>query len=54
MAWPLRSVLPVSDAFGVSVFQFPEITGVSKKMTGVSSISVSPTYFWNFWEWKLK
>ncbi|WP_040161858.1 ABC transporter family substrate-binding protein [Nigerium massiliense] len=43
----------VQDAFGLSIYQFPEVTGVSKKLQNVSSIPLSPTYFWNYWEWKL-
>ncbi len=43
----------VDDAFGITIFQFPEITGISKKIQNVSSIPLSPNYFWNFWEWKV-
>ena len=43
----------VDEAFGITIFQFPEITGISNQVTGVSSIPLAPTYFWNFWEWKL-
>lgn len=43
----------VKDAFGITIFQFPEPTGVSNKLQNVSSISLSPTMFWNFWQWKL-
>lgn len=42
----------VDDAFGITIFQFPEITGISDKVQNVSSIALAPTYFWNFWEWK--
>lgn len=44
----------VADAFSLPIFQFPEITASSNKLENVSSIALSPTYFWNFWEWKLK
>ena len=43
----------VKDAFSVTIFQFPQPTAVSNKLQGVSSIPLAPTYFWNFWEWKL-
>jgi peptide/nickel transport system substrate-binding protein len=43
----------VADNFSISIFQFPEPTGVSNKLQNVSSISISPTLFWNFWQWKL-
>ena len=41
------------DAFSITIFQFPEPTAVSKRMQNVSSIQLAPTFFWNFWEWKL-
>lgn len=41
------------DGFGVTLFQFPEITGVSDRVSNVSSVPLSPTYFWNFWEWEV-
>jgi len=43
----------VDDAFGITIFQFPEVTGISNKIQNVSSIPLSPNYFWNFWEWKV-
>lgn len=43
----------VDEAFGLTIFQFPEITGISNQITGVSSIPLSPTFFWNFWEWQV-
>ncbi len=44
----------VADAFGVTIYQFPEITGISDaKIKGVSSIALTPNFFWNFWEWKV-
>ena len=43
----------VKDAFSITIFQFPQPTAVGKQLTGVSSIPLAPTYFWNFWEWKL-
>jgi peptide/nickel transport system substrate-binding protein len=43
----------VDDAFGVSIFQFPSVTAYTSKLTGIDPIGVSPTIFWNFWEWKI-
>ncbi|WP_206079762.1 ABC transporter family substrate-binding protein [Propioniciclava coleopterorum] len=43
----------VDDAFGITIFQFPEVTGISSKIQNVSSIPLSPNYYWNFWEWKV-
>lgn len=48
----IESIL-VNDAFGVTIFQFPGVRGYSEKLSGVSAPPVSPTIFWNFWEWKL-
>ena len=45
--------LLVDDAFGITIFQFPQPTAVSNRLANVSSIPLSPTYFWNFWEWTL-
>ena len=35
----------------VPIFQFPGLTAWSDQVTGVSPAILSPTYFWNFWEW---
>ena len=43
----------VDDAFGITIFQFPGITSWSKTVENVSALKLSPTIFWNFWEWKL-
>lgn len=43
----------VDDNYGTVIFQFPQPTGVSSKITGITSMALAPTYFWNFWEWKL-
>lgn len=45
--------LLVDDAFGLSIFQFPKVVASSKKVQNVSAIALVPTYYWNFWEWKL-
>lgn len=42
----------VDDAFGITLFQFPTVTAYSSALTGVDPITLSPTIFWNFWEWK--
>ncbi|MFI2753456.1 ABC transporter family substrate-binding protein [Cellulomonas sp. P22] len=41
------------DAFGVSIFQFPGVVASRDVVKNVSTISLSPTIFWNFWEWEL-
>ena len=44
----------VKDNFGTILYQYPDIVGFdSTKVSNVSSIPVTPTVFWNFWEWKL-
>ena len=45
--------LLVDDAFGTTIFQFPEITTNSSKIKNVSSIALSPNFFWNAWQWEI-
>lgn len=40
------------DAYGVTVFLFPQITAYNTELTGISSSALSPTFFWNYWDWK--
>lgn len=43
-----------ADAFGSVLFQYPDIVGYnSSAVSGVSDAPLSPTFLWNFWEWKL-
>jgi peptide/nickel transport system substrate-binding protein len=42
----------LKDGFGVPIFQFPEIISFNtKRIQNVQGLSLSPGYFWNFWEW---
>jgi len=42
-----------ADAFGTLLFQFPDIVGYdSTKVTGVTDAPLSPTFLWNYWDWK--
>lgn len=42
-----------ADAVGTTIFQFPGVTAYNKnKLTGVVPAPLSPTIFWNFWEWE--
>ena len=43
----------VDDAFSITIFQFPSVTAFSKTLSGVDPITISPTIFWNYWDWKL-
>ncbi|SEE97197.1 ABC transporter family substrate-binding protein [Ruania alba] len=47
----IESIL-VENAFGASLYQHPSITGYNTDLQNVSSIQVSPTMFWNYWEWE--
>jgi peptide/nickel transport system substrate-binding protein len=40
-----------SDAYGVTIFQFPEVTAFSDKVKNVSDNPLSPSVFWNFFDW---
>ncbi|HEY0186545.1 MAG TPA: ABC transporter family substrate-binding protein [Cellulomonas sp.] len=41
------------DAFGVTLFQFPGVVAHRDVLQGVSTIALSPTIFWNYWEWEI-
>lgn len=40
-----------SDAYGVTLFQFPDVTAYSSNVKNVKDAPLSPNVFWNFWEW---
>ena len=43
----------VEDAFGLSIFQFPEVLAYnSTYVSGAGSIPLAPTMFYAFWEWQ--
>jgi peptide/nickel transport system substrate-binding protein len=39
------------DAFGIPVFQFPEVTAFSDRISGIDPSPLAPTIFWNVWDW---
>lgn len=43
--------LLVEDAFGITIFQFPEVTAFSDRVSGIDSSPLAPTVFWNVWDW---
>lgn len=43
----------VQDAFGVVLFQHPQLTIYRDRVENVSNTTVSPTMFWNYWEWQV-
>ena len=45
--------LLVDNAFGLTLFQFPSMSSYSNKLSGIDPITITPTIFWNFWEWKI-
>jgi peptide/nickel transport system substrate-binding protein len=40
-----------SDAYGVTIFQFPGVLAWSNSVDGVKTAPLSPQYFWNYWQW---
>jgi peptide/nickel transport system substrate-binding protein len=40
-----------SKYWTVPIYQFPGLTAWSDQVEGVKPAFLSPTYFWNFWEW---
>lgn len=41
-----------ADAYGLTIYQFPGVTAWSDSLSGVATAPLSPTIFWNFWEWE--
>lgn len=39
------------DAYGLTIFQFPGVVAFRDTVAGVESGVLSPSVFWNFWEW---
>ncbi|GGC48820.1 peptide ABC transporter substrate-binding protein [Brevibacterium sediminis] len=44
----------VDDAFGLPLFQHPSLTIHGDKVSNVSTTTLDPSMFWNFWEWETK
>lgn len=44
----------VDDAFGAPIFQHPSLTIARERVQNVSTTTVSPTIFWNYWEWEVE
>ncbi len=43
-----------ADAYGVTLFQFPDVTASSNKIENVKDAPLSPNVFWNFFDWNVK
>lgn len=44
--------LLMDDFYGVTIFQFPGVTAFSDRVTNVAPGPLSPTIFWNVWDWE--
>ncbi len=41
-----------ADAFFLGIFQNPEVTAYTTGLQNIKPAPLSPSLFWNFWEWK--
>jgi peptide/nickel transport system substrate-binding protein len=41
------------DFYGVTIFQFPEVTAYSDRVTNIDPSILAPTIFWNAWDWEV-
>lgn len=39
--------------YGITIFQFPGVTAHSTRVEGVDPSILSPTIFWNIWDWSI-
>ena len=42
----------MDDFYGVTIFQFPAVTAFSDRVTNINPGPLSPTIFWNVWDWE--
>jgi peptide/nickel transport system substrate-binding protein len=42
------------DAYGATLFQFPDVTAYSNKISNVVDAPLAPNVFWNFFDWTIK
>src|SRR5699024_6814682 len=42
----------VDDAVGLPLFQHPSLTIYGDKVSNVSTTTLDPSIFWNYWEWE--
>jgi len=42
-----------NDFAGVTIFQFPGVTGISDRVTNISQSVIAPGIFWNAWDWEV-
>ncbi len=44
--------LLMDDFYGLTIFQFPAVTAFSDRVANVNPGPLSPTIFWNVWDWE--
>ncbi|WP_413336607.1 ABC transporter family substrate-binding protein [Brevibacterium sp. GP-SGM9] len=44
----------IDDAFGLPLFQHPSLTISGDKVSNVSTTTLDPLMFWNYWKWETK
>lgn len=42
-----------ADGFSIPIFQFPGVVAWRNELEGIAMIPISPTIFWNYWEWEI-
>ena len=42
------------DAYGATLYQLPDVSANSNKVSNVIDAPLAPTVFWNFWQWQIK
>jgi peptide/nickel transport system substrate-binding protein len=40
-----------ADAYGVTLYQFPAVTAISSRVSGVAPSPLPPGLLWNLWDW---
>ncbi len=43
-----------ADAYGVTIFQFPNVSAWSNNVANVQDAPLAPNVFWNYWDWTVK
>jgi peptide/nickel transport system substrate-binding protein len=43
-----------ADAYGVTIFQFPNVSAWSNNVANVQDAPLAPNVFWNYWDWSVK
>lgn len=42
------------DAYGATLYQLPDVSAHSNKVSNVEDAPLSPNVFWNYWQWSVK